>query len=156
VISPSQGLYLHIEQHKYEQKNTDIRALSGIRTHDPSFREIEDNSCLRRRDHCDRLVSSNRWHVNYQVANATATTTVTSSICTEKRLFLIIQHSSTQLRSYIVVHFLKPPCFTSLNSIVFYRNCLNNIKDFKCFNIFIKTTPPEGRAPHFGNLCSKH
>jgi hypothetical protein len=31
-----------------------IHALSGIRTHDPSFRASEDSSCLRPRDHCDR------------------------------------------------------------------------------------------------------
>jgi hypothetical protein len=32
---------------------TDIHALSGIRTHDPSVREREGSSCLRQRDHCD-------------------------------------------------------------------------------------------------------
>jgi hypothetical protein len=34
---------------------TDIHALSGIRTHDPSVRAGEDSSCLRPRCHCDRL-----------------------------------------------------------------------------------------------------
>jgi hypothetical protein len=35
VISPSQGLYLHrTTQHR--KKRTNIHALSGIRTHDPS------------------------------------------------------------------------------------------------------------------------
>jgi hypothetical protein len=36
----SQGLYLHIEQHKHRinAHNTDIYALSRIRTHDPSVR----------------------------------------------------------------------------------------------------------------------
>jgi hypothetical protein len=33
-ISPSQGRYLHTEQHKHR----DIHALSGIRAHDPSVR----------------------------------------------------------------------------------------------------------------------
>jgi hypothetical protein len=44
VISPSQGRYLH----------TDIHALSGIRTHDPSVRASENSSCLRPSDQCDR------------------------------------------------------------------------------------------------------
>jgi hypothetical protein len=30
------------------------KALSGIRTHDPSVQASEDSSCLRPRDHCDR------------------------------------------------------------------------------------------------------
>jgi hypothetical protein len=34
--------------------NTDIDALSGIRTHDHSVRAGEDISCLRRRGHCDQ------------------------------------------------------------------------------------------------------
>jgi hypothetical protein len=54
--SPSQGLYLHTKQHKHRinAHNTDVHALSGIRTHDPSVRASEDSSCLRQRDHCDR------------------------------------------------------------------------------------------------------
>jgi hypothetical protein len=49
-ISPLQGFYLHtINAH-----NTDIHALSGIRTHDLSIRASEDSSCLRPRAHCDR------------------------------------------------------------------------------------------------------
>jgi hypothetical protein len=42
-ISPSQGLYLHTEQHKHRiiAHNTDIHTLSGIRTHDPSVRASE-------------------------------------------------------------------------------------------------------------------
>jgi hypothetical protein len=44
-ISPSQGLYLHAEQHKHgiNAHNTDIHALSGIRTHDPSIRASENH-----------------------------------------------------------------------------------------------------------------
>jgi hypothetical protein len=34
--------------------NADTHGLSGIRTHDPRFRAIEDSSCLRTRGHCDR------------------------------------------------------------------------------------------------------
>jgi hypothetical protein len=46
-ISPSQGLYLYTEQHKHRKNdNTDIHALSRIRTHDPSFRAGEDSLCL--------------------------------------------------------------------------------------------------------------
>jgi hypothetical protein len=40
--------------HRTNAHNTDIRALSGIRTHDPSFRASEDSSCLKPRGHCDR------------------------------------------------------------------------------------------------------
>jgi hypothetical protein len=40
------------------QKNADthIHASSGIRTHDPSVRAVEDSTCLRPRGHWDRLV----------------------------------------------------------------------------------------------------
>jgi hypothetical protein len=49
VISPSQGRYLHTGQHKPRIKaHTDIRAVSGIRTYDPSVRACKDSSCLRR------------------------------------------------------------------------------------------------------------
>jgi hypothetical protein len=47
-ISPSQGRYL-------TQTQTDIHALSGTRTHDPSVRAGEDISCLRQCSHGDRL-----------------------------------------------------------------------------------------------------
>jgi hypothetical protein len=47
-ISPSQGRYLTKTQ------NTDIHALSGIRTHDPSVRAGEDISCHRPRGHSER------------------------------------------------------------------------------------------------------
>jgi hypothetical protein len=38
----------------YTQNNTNIHALSGIQTHDPSFQASEDSSCLRPHGHCDR------------------------------------------------------------------------------------------------------
>jgi hypothetical protein len=45
VISPSQGRYLHTEQHKHRiNENTDIHILSGIRTYNPSIRASEDNA----------------------------------------------------------------------------------------------------------------
>jgi hypothetical protein len=54
-ISPSQGRYLHTGQHKHRiYVNSDIRALSQIRTHDPSVREGKDSSCLRPRGNCDQ------------------------------------------------------------------------------------------------------
>jgi hypothetical protein len=55
-ISPSQGRYLHTGQHKHRinAHNTDIHALSGIRTHDPSVPATEDISCLRPRGYRDR------------------------------------------------------------------------------------------------------
>jgi hypothetical protein len=34
--------------------NTDIHALSGIRTHDPSVQAREDSLCIRPHGHCDR------------------------------------------------------------------------------------------------------
>jgi hypothetical protein len=54
-ISSSQGLYLHTDQHKHgiNAQNTDIHALSWIRTHDPSVRASKDSLCLRPRGHCD-------------------------------------------------------------------------------------------------------
>jgi hypothetical protein len=48
-ISLSPCRYLHTEQHRHRinAHNTDIHALSGIRTHDPSVWASEDSSCLR-------------------------------------------------------------------------------------------------------------
>jgi hypothetical protein len=57
VISSSQGHYLNTE-HKHI---SNIHALSGIRTHDPSVWESEDSSCLRPRGYCDRLDQIS-WH----------------------------------------------------------------------------------------------
>jgi hypothetical protein len=58
-ISPSQGRYLHTEQHKHRinAHYTYIHASSGIRTHDPSVRAGEGSSCLRPRGHCNRRVA---------------------------------------------------------------------------------------------------
>jgi hypothetical protein len=54
-ISPSQGLYLHIEhRHRINANNTNIHALCGIQTHNPSLRASEDSSRLRPRGNCDR------------------------------------------------------------------------------------------------------
>jgi hypothetical protein len=46
--------YIQNNTHKINAHNTDIHALSGIRTHDPSVRVNEDSSCLRLRGHHDR------------------------------------------------------------------------------------------------------
>jgi hypothetical protein len=47
--------YLHTGWHKHRTNvHTDIHALSGIRTHDPSFRAGEDCSCFRPLVHWDR------------------------------------------------------------------------------------------------------
>jgi hypothetical protein len=55
VISPSHVRCLHTEQHKHRiNAHTDMHALSGISTHDPSVRASEDSSCLRSRGHRDR------------------------------------------------------------------------------------------------------
>jgi hypothetical protein len=57
-ISPSQGFYLHTEQHEHRinAHNIDIHALSGIQTPDPSVWACEDNSWLRPRSHGDRRI----------------------------------------------------------------------------------------------------
>jgi hypothetical protein len=65
VISPSQGRYLHRGQHKHRiNVHTDIHDLSRIRTHDPSFRASEYNSCLRPRGHCDRRRATTGLHIH--------------------------------------------------------------------------------------------
>jgi hypothetical protein len=46
----------YTEVHKQTKTHTDIRALSGIRTHDPRVQASEDGSCLRPRGHSDRYV----------------------------------------------------------------------------------------------------
>jgi hypothetical protein len=43
-----------LPKHGINAHNTDIDALIGIRTHDPSVLASEDGSCLRPRGHCDR------------------------------------------------------------------------------------------------------
>jgi hypothetical protein len=50
---PSQGRYLHTEQHNTEGTHTDIHVWSGLRTHDPSVQVGENTSCLRPCGRCD-------------------------------------------------------------------------------------------------------
>jgi hypothetical protein len=53
--SPSQDRYLHTGQDKHRiTAHTKIRALSGIRNHDPSVRAGEEISCIRPRGHRNR------------------------------------------------------------------------------------------------------
>jgi hypothetical protein len=53
-------LSVHIEEHKHKiNAHTEIHALSGIRTHDPSFRGGEYSLCLRPRGRCDRHSARN-------------------------------------------------------------------------------------------------
>jgi len=54
-ISPSQGHYLH-RTAQQRKTRTHIHASSGIRTHDPSVRAVEDRTCLRPRGHWDRHI----------------------------------------------------------------------------------------------------
>jgi hypothetical protein len=56
VISSSQGFYLNTGQHKQNKHihTPNIQALCGIRTHDLSFRAIENSSCFRPLGYCDR------------------------------------------------------------------------------------------------------
>jgi hypothetical protein len=62
-ISPSQGLWLHKEEHKHRMKagSTDISDLSEIRTHDHSVRASENSSCLRPRGHCDQRTTMSKY-----------------------------------------------------------------------------------------------
>jgi hypothetical protein len=46
--------YTQNNTNRINAHNTDIRALSGIRTYDPSVRASEDSSCLRPCGHCDQ------------------------------------------------------------------------------------------------------
>jgi hypothetical protein len=44
-ISPGQGRYLHTWEHKHRiNTHTDVHALSGIRTYDPSVRASAENN----------------------------------------------------------------------------------------------------------------
>jgi hypothetical protein len=64
-IGPSQGRYLHTEQHKHRINTyTYNRVLSGIRTHYLSLRTSEDSSCLRPRGHCDGQNGKNSHQIN--------------------------------------------------------------------------------------------
>jgi hypothetical protein len=60
VHSPSQGRYLHLEEHKHRLNaythTPNIHVLSGIRTHDPGERMSEHISYLRQRSYCDRII----------------------------------------------------------------------------------------------------
>jgi hypothetical protein len=73
VISPSQGSYLHTEQHKHRINAQRLDALSGIRTLDPSFRASEDSSCSIPRSHCDRHLCIHT-HDNFEVISTVNTT----------------------------------------------------------------------------------
>jgi hypothetical protein len=54
-ISQLQGRYQHKTTHRINAHNTDINALSAIRTQNPSVRVSENSSWLRPRGHCDQL-----------------------------------------------------------------------------------------------------
>jgi hypothetical protein len=66
-----QPVYLHTRQFKHRiNAHTDIHALSGIRTQDPSVRDSEDSSCFRPRGHCDRLFMSCKLYYLYKTYSA--------------------------------------------------------------------------------------
>jgi hypothetical protein len=94
VISPSQGLYLHNDQHKHRiNVHTDIHASSGIRTHDPSVRASEDISCFRSRGHYDRL---------YQYAQSTLQPSSNGTSCTPYSiLFHFVMKNATRRRAIL-------------------------------------------------------
>jgi hypothetical protein len=70
-ISPRQVLYLH-RKTQHRKTRTHIHASSGIRTHDPNFRAVEDSTSLRPRGQWDRrplrmclkIVLNETWHVD--------------------------------------------------------------------------------------------
>jgi hypothetical protein len=69
VISPSQGRYLHTGQHKHRiHVHTDIHALNGILTHDPSIRAGEDSSCLSLPGYRDR-----QWNITKEALSVCLT-----------------------------------------------------------------------------------
>jgi hypothetical protein len=96
-ISPSQGRYLHMEQHKHRinAHNTDVHALSVIRTHDPSIRVIEDISCLRPRGHIFITILDIRYSTAVR-HNGQLFTTLASWIF-NKRFLMDVTVSSTFL-----------------------------------------------------------
>jgi hypothetical protein len=84
VISPSQGHYLHTGQHRHRiNAYTDIRASSGIRTHDPSVRANEDSSRLRPRGHCDRLFDLHTY-LNFKWKRCHITRAISTALDTNK------------------------------------------------------------------------
>jgi hypothetical protein len=57
-ISPSQGIYLYIEQHKHRINSHNTQTSMpwvGFGPTIPAFERAKDSSCLRPRGHCDRL-----------------------------------------------------------------------------------------------------
>jgi hypothetical protein len=50
-----------------QHTRTHIRASSGIRTHDPSVRAVEDNTCLRRRCNWDRLINNIKTNIRNSI-----------------------------------------------------------------------------------------
>jgi hypothetical protein len=62
MISPSQGLYLHrTTQHR--KTRTNIHALSGIRTHDPSNQPVETHASDRTATAIGNMAY---WYPNYK------------------------------------------------------------------------------------------
>jgi hypothetical protein len=53
-INPTQRLYLH-RTTQHTKTRTHIHASSGIRTHNPSARAVEDSTCLRQLGHWNRV-----------------------------------------------------------------------------------------------------
>jgi hypothetical protein len=54
VISPSQGRYLHTEQHKLNKRTQTSMLWFGSEPTIPVFERATEGSCLRRCGHCDR------------------------------------------------------------------------------------------------------
>jgi hypothetical protein len=95
-ISPSQGRYLHIKQHKHRiNAHTDIHVLSGIRTHNPRVRASEDSSCLRSRKNRGQIYMYNLY-INYcRKALGHAVTFML------RGKWIYLTHDMVQLRRYV-------------------------------------------------------
>jgi hypothetical protein len=74
-ISPSKGRYITQDNTDTEHTHTNIHALSGIRTHNPSLQASEDISCLRPRGHRERPSYGSSRHKNSPALRISGLTT---------------------------------------------------------------------------------
>jgi hypothetical protein len=116
-ISPSHGLYLHIEQDKHiiHAHSTDIH----VRTHDPSVRASEDSSCLRPRGHCDRHVLL--MHVWIATAKNKILSTLTSGPFRRKRLSINTRIPAFSLKTSVIQTECGEHLYSSL--VIFFNLC---------------------------------
>jgi hypothetical protein len=97
-------------QTQNKHTHTDKYALSGIRTHDPSVRASDDNSCLRPRGNCDQLLTCITAEISeLRSAYNNVWNNDTKGFGFSKILWhWLIRHTRI---TFYVVHYLKPPYF---------------------------------------------